>query len=105
MYWTALIIAGLFEMLGVLSINLINRYKNWQSVGLMMISFTISFICLSYSMVELPMSIAYSVWTGIGAAGGAIMGMILFKEPATILRILFIFCIISATIGLKLISP
>ncbi|MDV2581331.1 DMT family transporter [Alkalibacillus haloalkaliphilus] len=104
MYWTALIIAGLFEMLGVLGINFINKYKNWQSVAFMIIMFSISFVLLSYSMNEITMSVAYAIWTGIGAAGSAIMGIIFFKEPATRLRILFIFCIISATIGLKLIT-
>ncbi|GEN44392.1 DMT family transporter [Alkalibacillus haloalkaliphilus] len=104
MYWTALLVAGLFEMLGVLGINFINKYKNWKSIAFMIIMFSISFVLLSYSMNEITMSVAYAIWTGIGAAGSAIMGIIFFKEPATRLRILFIFCIISATIGLKLIT-
>ncbi|MDQ0352846.1 paired small multidrug resistance pump [Alkalibacillus filiformis] len=104
MYWTALIIAGSFEMLGVLGINFINKYKNRKSVAFMIIMFSISFVLLSYSMNEITMSVAYAIWTGIGAAGSAIMGIVFFNEPATRLRILFIFCIISATIGLKLIT-
>ncbi|NIK11359.1 DMT family transporter [Alkalibacillus sp. S2W] len=104
MYWTALIFAGLFEMTGVLGINLINRYRNWQSVLFMIVAFSISFALLSVAMNAITMSVAYAIWTGIGAAGSAIMGILLFDEPANRLRLFFIFCIIAATVGLKLVT-
>ncbi|MGM8214876.1 DMT family transporter [Bacillaceae bacterium W0354] len=104
MYWASLILAGLFEMGGVLMINFVHQKKNWQSLLLLIISFTLSFVFLTIAMSELSMSVAYSIWTGIGAAGSAIVGIIWFKEKATFLRILFIFIIISATIGLKFVT-
>ncbi|GEL77964.1 DMT family transporter [Tenuibacillus multivorans] len=104
MYWMSLILAGIFEMLGVLSINFVHQKKNWQSVLILIIAFSLSFVFLSFAMVELPMSTAYAVWTGIGAAGSAIVGMIFFNESTTILRILFISLIIASTVGLKIAS-
>ena len=70
-----LIIAGLFEMGGVLMINQLHIKRNWQSVLLLVVSFGASFLLLAYAMKTLPMGTAYAVWTGIGAAGGAILGM------------------------------
>ena len=104
MYWTALIFAGLFETSGVLMINIYHQKKTWSALALLILAFTLSFVLLSFAMEELPMGTAYAIWTGIGAAGGAIVGIIWFKERATFLRILFITMIISATVGLKLIS-
>ena len=69
MAWTALIVAGLFEMGGVLMINQLHEKRNWQSVGLLIASFGASFLLLAYAMETLPMGTAYAVWTGIGAAG------------------------------------
>ncbi|RPF53978.1 DMT family transporter [Aquisalibacillus elongatus] len=104
MYWSALVLAGIFEMSGVLMINTYHQRKTWTALAGLILAFSLSFFLLSFSMEALPMSTAYAVWTGIGAAGGAIMGIILFKEKASLLRILFISIIISATIGLKLIN-
>ncbi|PKR77248.1 QacE family quaternary ammonium compound efflux SMR transporter [Halalkalibacillus sediminis] len=104
MHWIALIFAGVFEIIGILSINWLHLKKNFSSFLIMVSGFTISFALLSYSMTELSMSVAYSIWTGIGASGSAIIGMLFFNEKATFLRILFIFIIISATMGLKIID-
>lgn len=51
---------------------------------------------------SLPLGTAYAVWTGIGAAGSVVMGMIFFKEPVTLWRVVFLFTLISSIIGLKL---
>ncbi len=104
MAWVSLIAAGLFEMLGVTSINLIHKYRNASSVLIMLVAFTGSFIFLSIAMDTLSMGVAYSVWTGIGAAGGTIMGMIFYGEQADKKRIFFISLIILSVMGLKFIS-
>lgn len=104
MAWTALIVAGLFEMGGVLMINKLHENRNWQSVGLLIISFGASFLLLAYAMETLPMGTAYAVWTGIGASGGAILGMFLFDESKDWKRVFFIAVILSAAIGLKLVA-
>ena len=104
MSWIALIGAGLFEMLGVLSINKIYKDRNWQSVVYLVLAFGTSFLLLSYAMLELPMGTAYAIWTGIGASGGAILGMVLYGESKDWRRIVCIALIIAAAVGLKIVG-
>ena len=104
MAWTALIVAGLFEMGGVLMINKLHEDRNWQSVALLITSFGASFLMLAYAMETLPMGTAYAVWTGIGASGGAILGMFLYNESKDWKRVFFIAIILSAAVGLELIG-
>jgi quaternary ammonium compound-resistance protein SugE len=62
----------------------------------------LSFIFLSQGVKELPIGTAYAVWTGIGAAGTTIYGILFFDEPKSLIRILFIFLIVVGIVGLKL---
>ncbi|OEL01205.1 DMT family transporter [Staphylococcus casei] len=104
MAWIILIFAGLFEMIGITFLNaFVNTQRKLALLGLIG-SFTLSFIALSFAMDQLPMSTAYAVWTGIGAVGGAVLGMILYKESKDIKRIVCIAVILGSTIGLKLLS-
>lgn len=80
MAWAFLVVAGLFEMFGVAMINRLNKYRNLQSFLLLFLGFGGSFLFLSFAMKSLPMGTAYAVWTGIGASGGAILGMLLYGE-------------------------
>jgi quaternary ammonium compound-resistance protein SugE len=66
---------------------------------------SVSMVCLSLAVRVIPIGTAYAVWTGIGAAGAAIMGMILFNEPRDAARVLFIALIVSGVVGLKLSAP
>lgn len=104
MNWIFLVLAGLFEMFGVLMINKLNKDKNAISLLLLVTGFGLSFLFLSIAMSTLPMGTAYAVWTGIGASGGAILGMIFYGEPRNFLRILFIALVLGAAVGLKLVS-
>ncbi|RHW39044.1 QacE family quaternary ammonium compound efflux SMR transporter [Neobacillus notoginsengisoli] len=104
MAWISLVAAGLFEMFGVLMINRLHQKKNWQSAALLVLGFTASFLLLAQAMKTLPMGTAYAIWTGIGASGGAILGMLLYGESKDWKRIFFIALILGAAIGLKLIS-
>jgi Membrane transporters of cations and cationic drugs len=104
MNWLSLICAGLFEMLGVVMMNKVNEKRSARNISLLLIGFGMSFICLSYAMQTLEMSIAYAIWTGIGATGGAVLGMVLYGEPRNMLRIFFITLIIGAVVGLKLVA-
>jgi paired small multidrug resistance pump len=104
MNWLFLIMAGIFEMLGVLMINQFNQSRNWQSLLLLIVSFGLSFIFLSLAMTTLPMGTAYAVWTGIGASGGAILGMIFYNEPRNMRRMICIGLVLSSAVGLKLVS-
>ena len=89
MSWIFLIMAGIFEMVGVL---------------MLIAGFGLSFWLLSLAMETLPMGTAYAVWTGIGASGGAILGMIFYGEPRNTLRIVFITMVLGSAVGLKLVS-
>ncbi|WP_203364354.1 multidrug efflux SMR transporter [Bacillus sp. REN10] len=104
MAWMSLVLAGIFEMLGVVMINKFHQDKNWASFIYMIVSFSASFLFLAIAMKSLPMGTAYAIWTGIGAAGGAILGMLLYNEPKNGPRLLFISIVLGAAIGLKLIS-
>lgn len=104
MAWVYLIIASLGEILGVLSINLFLQKKNWQRLLLIIVSFSFGFIFLSLAMREIPMGTAYAIWTGLGAAGAVLIGIIFFKEAAGWKRILFLCLIIGGAVGLKLFS-
>ncbi|QXE02876.1 multidrug efflux SMR transporter [Terribacillus sp. DMT04] len=104
MAWIVLIIAGLFEVFGVTMINKLNEKPTAANIGLFILGFAGSFGCLSYSMAYLPMGTAYAIWTGIGTAGGAIVGMLFFRESKDWKRIVCIAMILAAAIGLKLIA-
>ncbi len=102
--WTYLIIAGLLEIVWAIGLKYTEGFTRlWPSV------FTIvfmlgSFFLLAQAMKQLPVGTAYAVWTGIGAVGTAIIGMWLFGEPRTVLRILCLVMIVAGVAGLKLLS-
>ncbi|WP_409341258.1 DMT family transporter [Paenibacillus sp. MBLB4367] len=104
MSWLFLVFAGLGEVVGVIGIQKVNEKRSWKSFGVLIGGFAVSFLLLSLAMNEIPMGTAYAVWTGIGTAGGALAGMLLFGEPKQWVRVLFIAMILSSAIGLKLLA-
>ncbi|WP_253075774.1 multidrug efflux SMR transporter [Sinobaca sp. H24] len=104
MAWVSLIFAGLFEMVGVTMINKLHHDRSMLAFLGIIGGFGISFVLLSFSMQSLPMGTAYAVWTGIGAAGGALMGMLFYRESADWKRIACIGLIIASAVGLKLVQ-
>ena len=107
MNWVLLIIAGLFEVafafcLGKAKETTGNEMYLWY-VGFL-VALAISMILLVKATQTLPIGNAYAVWTGIGAVGTVLVGIFVFKEPATFLRILFITTLIGSIIGLKVVS-
>lgn len=107
MNWILLIIAGLFEAAFASCLG-----KAKETTGNTAIFWMIGFfICLSISMLllykatqTLPIGTAYAVWTGIGAAGTVIVGMIFFQEPVQFWRLFFLSTLITSIIGLKFVS-
>ena len=107
MNWILLIIAGLFEVGFATCLG-----KAKEATGNSVISWYAGFlICLTISMVllvkvtkELPIGTAYAVWTGIGAVGSVIVGILIFKEPATFWRVFFLTTLILSIVGLKFVS-
>ncbi|MCH1625924.1 DMT family transporter [Ferdinandcohnia quinoae] len=104
MEWAYLTLAGLFEMIGVVMINRLHAQRNWQSLVYLLAGFGGSFLFLALAMRTLPMGTAYAIWTGIGASGGAILGMIFYGEPKDWKRLLFIAMVLGSAVGIKLIS-
>ena len=104
MAWISLILAGLCEMFGVAMINKLHIDRNRQSLVLLILGFGASFVFLAYSMETLPMGTSYAIWTGIGASGGAILGMLFYGESKDWKRLVFIGMVLGAAIGLKLVS-
>lgn len=104
MYWIVLFIAGLFEISWAIGLKYTEGFsKLWPSV-FTVICMIISFGLLTYAVKHLPVGTAYAIWTGIGAVGTAILGIILFNESRELVRIFFIFLIIAGIIGLKFFS-
>ena len=107
MNWITLIIAGLFEVgfttcLGKAK-TATGTTAAWWIAGFF-ISLTISMLLLYKATQTLPMGTAYAVWTGIGAAGTVIIGILFFKEPADFWRLFFIVTLIASIVGLKFVS-
>jgi quaternary ammonium compound-resistance protein SugE len=102
MAWVWLTVAGLLEIVWATGLKYTEGFsKLWPSVitiGVMLASFW----CLSQAMKTLPLGTSYAVWTGIGAVGTAVVGMVLFKEPSTVARLLCIVLIVAGIVGLKL---
>ncbi len=107
MAWIILIIAGLFETtfafcLGKAKVT--TGYEMyWWYIGFL-VALCISMLLLIKATQTLPIGTAYAVWTGIGAIGTVIVGIIVFKEPAHILRLFFLSTLILSIIGLKVVS-
>ena len=105
MNWFYLFVAGLFEIAWAIGLKYTEGWSRlWPSLvtAALMIA---SFYFLSAALRSLPIGTAYSVWTGIGTVGAALLGMILFDEPRDALRILCILLIIGGIAGLKITSP
>lgn len=104
MAWLALVLAGAFEVTGVIGIKGVSQQKGFRSLALMILSFAGSFSLLSFAMTTLPMGTAYAVWTGIGTVGSTVTGMLLYGEPREWRRLLFISMILCSAIGLKILT-
>lgn len=104
MAWILLIVAGLFEVFGVTMINEAAKTRKWCAYALLIVGFSLSFFFLHAAMRTLSMGTAYAIWTGIGAAGGAVVGMLFYGEARDWRRILWISVIIAAAAGLKLMT-
>jgi quaternary ammonium compound-resistance protein SugE len=101
MAWIAVITAGILEVGFATMLKLSSGFtKLWPSIGFIIFAAG-SFSLLSWSLKVLPIGTAYAVWTGIGAAGTAILGMVIFKDPVSIARITAIAFIITGVILLN----
>ncbi len=104
MSWTLLFIAGLFEVGWAIGLKYTHGFTRlWPSVGTAL-SMLVSVVLLGLAMRELPVGTAYAVWTGIGAVGTVILGIVLFGDPANAARLICVGLIVAGILGLKLVS-
>ena len=102
MSWIWLIIAGVLEVAWAIGLKYAEGFTRlWPSVATVLLMLA-SFWCLAQAVRGLPLGTSYAIWTGIGAVGTAVLGMILFKEPATVARLLCMLLIVAGIVGLKL---
>jgi len=104
MAWITLALAGLFEIAWAIGLKYSDGFSRPAATAATILLMVVSVVLLSWAAKTLPIGTAYAVWTGIGACGTAILGMILFGEPAGALRILCLALIIAGIVGLKLLS-
>ena len=105
MAWVILFVAGLFEIAWAVGLKYTEGFTRlWPTVGTA-VALLASMALLGVSLRTLPLGTAYAVWTGIGSVGTALLGIVLFREPATALRLMCIGLIVAGIVGLKLVSP
>jgi quaternary ammonium compound-resistance protein SugE len=101
MAWLVLAVAGLFEVGWAIGLKYTDGFsKLWPSVATAA-AMVVSVVLLGWAMRSLPVGTAYAVWTGIGAVGTVVLGIVLFGEPATLGRLACVTLIVAGIIGLK----
>jgi quaternary ammonium compound-resistance protein SugE len=101
MSWIYLIIAGVFEICFATSLKYSESFTKPVPTILFIVFTILSYFFLDKALGTIPLGTAYAVWTGIGAVGIAVIGLIFLKEPADFWRLFFIFTLIASIIGLK----
>jgi quaternary ammonium compound-resistance protein SugE len=104
MNWFLLATAGLLEIGWVYALKQSDNFADLRFTALAVVLLVLSMVCLSLSLRSIPIGTAYAVWTGIGAVGAAILGIMAFGEPATAMRLVCITLIVAGVTGLKLAS-
>ncbi|MCC6965189.1 MAG: quaternary ammonium compound efflux SMR transporter SugE [Nitrospira sp.] len=101
MAWTFLIVAGLFEICWAIGLKYTEGFSRfWPTTGTLL-AMAASFGFLAQALKSIPVGTGYAVWTGIGAAGTAVLGMVLFAESVSSMKVFSLLCIVLGIIGLK----
>jgi len=103
--WLILFIAGLCEVAWAVGLKYTEGFSRLGPSLATVAAMVVSVALLGWSLKTLPLGTAYAVWTGIGAVGTAILGMILFGESREAARLLCIVLIVAGIVGLKLLTP
>jgi quaternary ammonium compound-resistance protein SugE len=103
--WLALLAAGLLEIVWALGLKHSDGLTRFWPALATLLAILASFGLMSVALKSLPFGTAYAVWTGIGAAGSIVVGMLVYGEPASGVRVLCLTLIVGGMIGLKLSSP
>ena len=103
--WLALLAAGLFEVAWAFGLKYSDGLTRFWPTAATLVAILLSFGLMALALKSLPFGTAYAVWTGIGAVGSIIVGMLVYSEPADPVRILCLTLIVAGMVGLKLNSP
>ena len=101
MAWIFLVVAGLMEVLWSTSLKLSHGFTQLGYSVLTVAGMVVSFLFLAQAMKTLPLGTAYAVWTGIGAVGAVIVGIVFFREAVTLPRMVFVALLLIGLLGLK----
>ncbi|NYZ63894.1 quaternary ammonium compound efflux SMR transporter SugE [Luteimonas deserti] len=102
MAWFILLLAGLFEIAWAIGLKYTEGFtRPWPTLGTVA-AMVASFWLLGLALKSLPLGTAYAVWVGVGAVGTAVLGIVLFDEPATVTRLVSLGLIVAGIVGLKL---
>lgn len=105
MAWVWLTVAGLLEIVWAVGLKYTEGFTRlWPSI-ITLGAMAASLYCLAVAIRTIPIGTGYAVWTGIGAVGVAILGMLLFDEPRELLRVGSILLIVAGIAGLRIVSP
>ena len=105
MAWVVLFFAGICEIGWAVGLKYTEGFTRLWPTLFTGVSLVVSMALLGIAVKSLPLGTAYAVWTGIGAVGTVILGIFLFKEPATVARLVCVGLIVSGILGLKFLSP
>ena len=101
MAWIVLLISGLLETVWAIALARSDGFSRLGWVAVFLVAASVSFGGLAYALRELPVGTAYAVWTGLGAAGTAVVGMLILGESAHAVRIACVALIVVAVVGLQ----
>lgn len=104
MNWLILVLAGLFEVVWAVGLKYTQGFTRLGPSLLTLAAMAVSFGLLSQALRTLPLGTAYAIWVGIGAVGTAIVGIVLFDEGTSTLKLVSLVLVIAGIIGLKLAS-
>lgn len=104
MAWVYLIAAGLLEIVWAIGLKYTEGFTRLGPTAITIAAMVASVVLLGIALRELPVGTGYAIWTGIGTVGTAVLGIMIFQEPATALRLASIGLIIAGIVGLKLVS-
>jgi len=104
MDWTLLLLAGLLEVGWAVGLKYVDGFTRLWPTIFTVVTLAASMVCLALAVRTIPIGTGYAVWTGIGAAGTAILGIVLFNESAAGPRLLFVAIVLLGIIGLKVTS-
>ncbi len=105
MPWVTLLLAGVFEVGWAVGLKYTAGFTRLYPTLATAASMIVSLTLLGIALKTLPLGTAYAVWTGVGTIGTAILGIVLFREPATVMRLVCIGLIATGILGLRLVTP